>query len=208
MPTQGTLSWAAPSAGASVRVVLRLPQVSRIFPRLTTAESLFAVCAAGMRYPDIAAEVGDTLVFNYMPMHDVRCAALCLLRCCCILHALCVPDLLTHPPLRVAQVWSMPAAGCAFEGGLELAGADASPFRYTLASPGRFHFACSISSHCAGGQARGGALLSVCGQGSCVHCDRLTCDCSQAVSVDVAPSGSAQPQGATCARFLGVFTSC
>jgi hypothetical protein len=27
-----------------------------------------------MQYPDITAEVGDTLVFNYMRMHDVRAA--------------------------------------------------------------------------------------------------------------------------------------
>lgn len=26
----------------------------------------------GMQYPDVTAEVGDTLVFKYMSMHDVR----------------------------------------------------------------------------------------------------------------------------------------
>ena len=98
-----------------------------------------------MQYPDVIAEVGDTIVFNYMRMHDVRAWP----RGCSDHHK---ERFERTRPLSVAQVWAMPSASCGFENASELAGPDASPYRQLLTAPGQLHFSCSTSGHCAAGQ--------------------------------------------------------
>jgi hypothetical protein len=62
--------------------------------RHTLVNASFPFRRAGMRYPDIQAEVGDTLVFNYMRMHDVRATIHASFR----VHSFRVIDSRIHPP--------------------------------------------------------------------------------------------------------------
>jgi hypothetical protein len=180
-----------------------------------------------MRYPEIEAEVGDTLVFNYMRMHDVRAPA--------AQHSRVTHSRITHHLSRIRRHAPIMRAGVVCgRHGLLLRRRGAAGGAGRVAVPARTDGAGALCIFLQ----RGGPLHERPGararararvirgnerqmrrdfrrHGSAAHSTRVVLTArpacgAQVVSVVVAAAKAiVQPRGgATCARFLGVFASC